>query len=101
MVQNTVGKLWVLNHPDSRLREHMPYYIESEVNAEDVLRINSPEELTLLDQACGSGHILVYGFELFYKIYEEAGYAPSEIQGLIIRNNLHGFEIDPRAAQLA
>src|SRR5690625_2832278 len=101
MVQNTVGKLWVLNHPNSRLKEHMEYYIESEVTAEDVLTINKPEELTLLDQACGSGHILVYGFELLYKIYEEEGYAPSDIPRLIIQHNLHGFEIDERAAQLA
>ena len=54
MVQNTLGKLWVLNHPNSRLKEHMEYYIESEVTAEDVLTIDKPEELTLLDQACGS-----------------------------------------------
>ncbi len=101
MVQNTVGKLWVLNHPNSRLTEHMEYYIESEVTAEDVLTINKPEELTLLDQACGSGHILVYGFELLTKIYEEEGYAPSDIPRLIIEHNLHGFEIDERAAQLA
>src|SRR5690625_1790808 len=101
MVQNTVGKLWVLNHPNSRLKEHMEYYIESEVTAEDVLSIDKPEELTLLDQACGSGHILVYGFELLYKIYEEEGYAPSDIPRLIIEHNLHGFEIDERAAQLA
>src|SRR5690625_672361 len=101
MVQNTVGKLWVLNHPNSRLKEHMEYYIESEVTAEDVLSIDKPEELTLLDQACGSGHILVYGFELLYKIYEEEGYAPSDIPRLIIEHNLHGFDIDERAAQLA
>ena len=101
MVQNTVGKLWVLNHPNSRLKEHMEYYIESEVTSEDVLTIDKPEELTLLDQACGSGHILVYGFELLYKIYEEEGYAPSDIPRLIIEHNLHGFEIDERAAQLA
>jgi len=101
MVQNTVGKLWVLNHPNSKLKEQMPYYIESEVTAEDVLTIDKPEELTLLDQACGSGHILVYGFELLYKIYEEEGYTPSDIPQLIIEHNLHGFEIDERAAQLA
>jgi len=50
MVQNTVGKLWVLNNPGSRLKEHMPYYIESEVTVDDVLNIDKPEELTLLDQ---------------------------------------------------
>ena len=102
MVQNTVGKLWLQNKPQSALREHMPYFIESpSVKNEDFLKLDSIEELTLLDQACGSGHILVYGFELLYKIYEEEGYSPAEIPALIITKNLHGFEIDDRAAQLA
>lgn len=102
MVQNTVGKLWLQNRPQSKLRDFMPYYIESpSADAEDYLQVSSPEELTLLDQACGSGHILVYGFELLSKIYEEEGYNPSEIPSLIISNNLFGFEIDERAAQLA
>ncbi|MEO6175643.1 MAG: BREX-1 system adenine-specific DNA-methyltransferase PglX [Flavobacterium circumlabens] len=102
MVQNTVGKLWLQNKPNSKLREHMPYFIESpSVSAEDYLKINSVEEITLLDQACGSGHILVYGFDLLYKIYEEEGYNQNEIPELIIKNNLYGFEIDERASQLA
>jgi len=113
MVQNTVGKLWLQNKPNSGLREHMPYFIESPSvsppeaemsegqRGDDYLKINSVEEITLLDQACGSGHILVYGFELLSKIYEEEGYNPSEIPQLIIEKNLFGFEIDERAAQLA
>lgn len=102
MVQNTVGKLWLQNHPDSALKDKMPYYIETESSiADDYLKINSPEEITLLDQATGSGHILVYGFELLYQIYEEAGYNASEIPQLIIEKNLYGYEIDERAAQLA
>lgn len=102
MVQNTVGKLWLQNKPNSKLREHMPFFIEStSVTNEDYLKLNSVEELTLLDQACGSGHILVYGFDLFYKIYEEEGYNTNEIPELIIKNNLYGFEIDERASQLA
>lgn len=102
MVQNTVGKLWLQNKPNSKLRQYMPYFIESpSVKAEEYLKVNSVEELTLLDQACGSGHILVYGFELLYKIYEEEGYNTVEIPKLIIEKNLFGFEIDARAAQLA
>ncbi|WP_348825567.1 BREX-1 system adenine-specific DNA-methyltransferase PglX [Flavobacterium aestuarii] len=102
MVQNTVGKLWLQNKPNSKLREHMPYFIESpSVTADDFLKINSVEEITLLDQACGSGHILVYGFELLAKIYEEEGYNPSDIPQLIIEKNVFGFEIDERASQLA
>lgn len=101
MVQNTVGKLWLLNNPSSRLKDHMPYFIESEEKDDEYLKVSSVEEITLLDQACGSGHILVYGFELFSKIYEEQGYNQSEIPELIINKNLFGFEIDERAAQLS
>jgi type II restriction/modification system DNA methylase subunit YeeA len=111
MVQNTVGKLWLQNRPNSKLKEHMPYYIESasvspsgeksNEQGDDYLKINSVEEIKLLDQACGSGHILVYGFDLLYKIYEEEGYNPHEIPKLILEKNLYGFEIDERAAQLA
>lgn len=102
MVQNTVGKLWLQNRPNSKLRDHMEYYIESPSSkSEDFLKLNTIEDLKLLDQACGSGHILVYGFDLLYKIYEEEGYNPTEIPELIITKNLHGFEIDERASQLS
>jgi len=102
MVQNTVGKLWLQNNPQSKLRDYMPYFIESpSVTADDYLKIDSVEDITLLDQACGSGHILVYGFELLSKIYEEEGYNKSDIPTHIIEKNLFGFEIDTRAAQLA
>ncbi len=101
MVQNTVGKLWLQNNPKSRLREHMPYFIESaSLTADDYLKVSSPEEIRLLDPASGSGHILVYGFDLFTKIYEEQGYNTSDIPKLIIEKNLYGYEIDERAAQL-
>jgi hypothetical protein len=102
MVQNTLGKLWLQNKPGSKLKDHMPYYIESPSSqSKDYLKVNSVEEIKLLDQACGSGHILVYGFELLVKIYEEEGYPSSDIPQLIIEKNLYGFEIDERAAQLA
>lgn len=102
MVQNTLGKFWLQNRPKSRLREHMPYFIESaSVTADDYLEITSPEEIKLADIASGSGHILVYAFDLFTKIYEEEGYNTSDIPKLIIEKNLYGFEIDERAAQLS
>lgn len=102
MVQNTLGKLWLQNRPNSKLREHMPYFIESpSMESDDYLKVDSVEEIKLLDQACGSGHILVYAFDLFWKIYEEEGYNTSEIAKLIIEKNLYGFEIDERAAQLS
>lgn len=102
MVQNTLGKLWLQNRPHSKLRQHMPYYIETpDTQPRDFLKLNSIEDLCLLDQAAGSGHILVYGFELLTRIYEEEGYDTGEIPALILKNNLFGFEIDGRAAQLA
>lgn len=102
MVQNTLGKLWLQNRPKSRLRERMSYYLESaSVEAEDFLKINSPEEIKFLDPASGSGHILAYAFDLFTNIYEEEGYNTNEIPQLVIENNLFGFEIDERAAQLS
>lgn len=102
MVQNTLGKLWLQNKPKSQLRDVMPYYIENASSSNtDFLKVNSVEEISFLDQACGSGHILVYAFELFTKIYEEEGYNSSEIPKFIIENNLFGFEIDDRAAQLS
>ena len=106
LVENSLGRLWLLNRPGSRLREHMPYYIEGEKNAtggspDDFLKITKPEEIRLCDPAVGSGHMLTYAFDLLTLIYEEEGYAPTEIPGLILRHNLHGLEICPRAAQLA
>jgi hypothetical protein len=100
LVENSLGRLWLLNRPGSRLREHMPYYIEGEAET-DFLIINKPEEIKLLDPACGSGHMLTYAFDLLNHIYEEEGYAPTEIPALILGHNLHGLEICPRAAQLA
>ena len=101
MVENSLGRLWMLNHPESRLREHMEYYIEPDADHEDFIRVESPEDITLCDPACGSGHILSYAFELLFAIYEECGYVAREIPELILTKNLSGYEIDPRAAQIA
>ena len=101
MVENSLGRLWMLNHPESRLRERMEYYIEPDADHEDFIRVESPEDITLCDPACGSGHILSYAFELLYAIYEECGYIAREIPELILTKNLSGYEVDPRAAQIA
>ena len=101
MVENSLGRLWMLNRPDSRLRDRMEYYIEPDAEHEDFIRIESPEDITLCDPACGSGHILSYAFELLFAIYEECGYTAREIPTLILTKNLSGYEIDPRAAQIA
>jgi hypothetical protein len=101
LVENSLGRLWMLNHPSSRLVDQMEYYIAPVDEETDFLKISSPEELTIIDPACGSGHMLTYAFDLLYAIYEEEGYAPSDIPSLILTNNLHGTEIDPRAGALA
>lgn len=101
MVENSLGRLWMLNNPGSSLRERMEYYIEPDAEHEDFIRISSPEEISLCDPACGSGHILVYAFELLFAMYEERGYREREIPELILTKNLAGMEIDPRAAQIA
>ena len=100
LVENSLGRLWLLNRPGSRLREHMPYYIEGEPETE-FLKFTKPEEIRLVDPACGSGHMLTYAFDLLTLIYEEEGYTPTEIPALILKHNICGLEICPRAAQLA
>ena len=101
MVENSLGRLWMLNHPQSALRERMAYYIEPDAEHEDYLRVASPEDITFCDPACGSGHILSYAFELLFAMYEESGYREREIPELILTKNLAGMEIDERAAQIA
>lgn len=100
LVENSLGRLWLLNRPGSRLREHMPYYIEGEAESE-FLKIAKPEDIRLLDPACGSGHMLTYAFDLLFLIYEEEGHVPNEIPALVLKHNLYGLEICPRATQLA
>lgn len=101
MVENSLGRLWMLNNPGSSLRERMEYYIAPDAEHEDFIHISSPEDITLCDPACGSGHILVYAFELLFHMYEERGYREREIPELILTKNLAGMEIDSRAAQIA
>ncbi|MET4027065.1 type II restriction/modification system DNA methylase subunit YeeA [Marinobacter sp. MBR-99] len=101
LVENSLGRLWMLNRPDSGLIERMDYYIKPEEPETDFLRINSPEEIKICDPACGSGHMLTYAFDLLYAIYEEEGYEPAEIPEKILTHNLYGIEIDERAGELA
>jgi hypothetical protein len=101
LVENSLGRLWMLNHPESKLAERMDYYIRPEDPETDFLRIASPEEIEICDPACGSGHMLTYAFDLLDAIYEEQGYPASDIPRLILENNLYGIEIDHRAGALA
>jgi hypothetical protein len=109
LVQNTLGRQWLATYPDSPLRQQMDYYIEPAEQTPEVREqlkaitptSLNPEELTLLDPACGSGHILVEAYDLFKAIYQERGYRAKDIPALILQKNLFGLEIDDRAAQLA
>jgi hypothetical protein len=101
MVENSLGRLWMLNRPHSRLYERMEFYIRPDEQETDFLKISSPEELKVCDPACGSGHILVYAFDLLYEIYKEEGYLEQEIPEFILSHNLYGIEIDKRAGSLA
>lgn len=102
LVQNSLGRLWLRSRPTSGLREHMEYYIEPVAGQEDTgITVSSPEEIKVLDPACGSGHMLTYAFDLLFRIYEEEGHSRSAIPQLILTHNLRGLEIDERAAQLA
>ena len=101
LVENSLGRLWMLNHPDSRLVEHMEFFIKPDQQETDFIKIKMPEEIKICDPACGSGHMLTYAFDLLAAIYEEQGYDPVQISSLIIKNNLFGIEIDDRAGQLA
>ncbi len=101
LVENSLGRLWMLNRPSSSLYEKMDYYIKPDEHETDFLKVNSPEEIKVCDPACGSGHMLVYAFDLLYALYEEEGYDSSEIPETILAHNLYGIEIDERAGELA
>src|SRR5699024_5855647 len=110
MVQNTIGKQWVEAHPeDSDLINNWEYYLENtNPSAEEQEELDKlvdsqlkVEELKCIDPAMGSGHILVYMFEVLREIYIKQGYTNREIPRLIIENNLYGLDIDERAYQLA
>lgn len=109
LVQNSVGRQWLATYPDSSLKAKMEFYIEpAEQTPEVQAQLKAitpeslnPEELTFLDPACGSGHILVEAYSLLRDIYLERGYRLRDIPKLILTKNLFGLEIDDRAAQLA
>ncbi|MEB5477560.1 BREX-1 system adenine-specific DNA-methyltransferase PglX [Acinetobacter pollinis] len=116
LVQNSVGRLWMMAEPDSAVTTDWEYYIRpadqsNEVNAQLKQLVNvriaedgdtlNPESITVLDPACGSGHILVEAYDCLKAIYLERGYRSRDIPRLILENNLYGLDIDTRAAQLA
>ncbi len=109
MVENSVGKLWLESNPDERLQSQFKYYLESaeqepEVQAKLDELINKdlkPQDIKVLDPACGSGHILVKAFDVLFEIYKSQGWQENEIPEMILKNNLYGLDICDRAAQIA
>ena len=111
MVENSLGRLWLEGHPNEELQSSWKYYLEEakqepEVEKElekirDESKSLSPEDITVLDPSMGSGHILVYAFDVLYQIYLSAGYSEREIPRLILEKNIYGLDIDDRAGQLA
>ena len=111
MVENSLGRLWLEGHPNQALRESWKYYLdeaeqEPEVEAKLVVLRSQrqtlrPEDITLIDPCMGSGHILVYAFDVLMQIYESEGWSQRDAAAAIVQKNLYGLDIDRRAAQLA
>lgn len=100
MVDNSLGRYWIERNPESDLKSKLKFYVEPE-NFTTVDEKISPEDLTVFDPCMGSGHILVYAFEVLMQIYLECGYTERDATSLILENNLFGLDIDDRAYQLA
>jgi len=102
MVDNSLGRYWIERNPNSKLREKLEYLVTPK--NQDFKFVDekiTPEELTFFDPCMGSGHILVYAFDLLMEIYREYGYEDRESARLIVEKNLYGVDIDDRASQLA
>lgn len=99
MVDNSLGKYWLENSNDMSLKDKLEYLLPGELQVTG--KVTEPESLKVLDNAMGSGHILVYAFDVLLEIYQSQGYSPRDGASLIIKNNLYGLEIDKRAYQLA
>lgn len=109
MAENSIGRIWLESYPDSPIRDDMKYYVEDAKQEEEVKRKLEeikykdiePEQIKVIEPCCGSGHIIVYCFDLLYQMYLEKGYSPKDIANLILKNNLWGLDVDERAVQLA
>ena len=111
MVENSLGRLWLEGHPNAELRGGWKYYLDEAEQEPDVeaqlaklreeYKTIRPEEIKVIDPCMGSGHILVYAFDVLMQIYISAGWDQREAAQSILRNNLYGLDIDDRAAQLA
>ena len=111
MVENSLGRLWLESHPNAALRANWKYYLDEAEQTPEVTErlrvlrsrspVQSPEDIRLIDPCMGSGHILVYAFDVLMQIYESEGYNPRDASKLILEKNLYGLDIDRRAYQLS
>lgn len=102
MVDNSLGRYWIERHPESKLSEKLEFFVtpkNGEINHID--EFVKPEDVKFLDPCMGSGHILVYAFDVLMEIYKESGYTERDAAAMIVQNNLFGLDIDDRASQLA
>lgn len=102
MVDNSLGRYWIERHPASKLAEKLEFFVTPK-NGEikHIDEFVKPEDVKFLDPCMGSGHILVYAFDVLMEIYKESGYTERDAAALIVQNNLFGLDIDDRASQLA
>lgn len=109
MADNSVGRLWLESYPNSSLKDSLKYYVddaqqdeETQKKIDEIKYKNvNPEDIKIIEPCCGSGHILVYVFNLLMEMYLEKGYSKRDVPLLILKKNLYGLDIDKRAAQLA
>lgn len=111
MVENSLGRLWLEGHPNPELKSGWKYYLDEAEQEADVqvqlekireeYKTIKPEDIKVIDPCMGSGHILVYAFDVLMQIYEAAGYTQREAAKSILENNIYGLDIDDRAFQLA
>ncbi len=109
MAENSIGRIWLESYPNSPLKNDLKYYVEEAEQTEEVVKSLEktryknvdPKEIRVIEPAAGSGHILVYSFDILFKMYEEVGYSTTDIPKQILENNLVGLDIDKRATQLA
>lgn len=110
MVENTLGNIWLSSHDESRLKGTLDYFSEVDLEDEEVAKIKeelkkeyqgkSIRDIKFIDPCSGSGHVLVYAFDLFYEMYLEEGYTAEMIPSIILENNIYGLDVDKRAIQL-
>jgi hypothetical protein len=109
LTENSLGRVWLESYPNSSIKNNLKYFIEDEKQTNEVeeqlekikYKDVQPEHIKVIDPCCGSGHILVYAFDLLYEMYLEKGILKRDIPRLMLENNLFGLDIDKRASQLA